>query len=60
MANLYGVQTSSGKNFDVTTNKHHDDHDDKTFRDHLLDVIKGTASQVIGEVVVRYTFKGRK
>lgn len=61
MGHMYEAHTNDGQSFDVSTPHHHSDHDDQTFRNHLLDVIKQSASQIIAGVVVhRYTYKGRR
>lgn len=61
MAHLYEVHTSDGRSHDVTTPHHHDDHDHKTFSQHLLDIIKGATSSVVGGVIVnRIIYKGRR
>lgn len=59
MAHQYEVHTNDGKSYDVSTPNHHEDHDDGAFRRHLLDVIKGAASGVIAQSVVRYVYRGR-
>lgn len=59
MANAYHVELSTGQSYNVTTDRHHGDHDDKTFKQHLLDIIKGSVSGVVAGVVVRYIHKGR-
>lgn len=60
MAHVYEVATNQG-NFDVNTPHHHGDHDDKTFAQHLLDVIKQSGAQIVaGLVVHRFTYKGRR
>lgn len=51
MANVYEAKTSAG-NYNVTTDKHHSNHDDATFKRHLLDVIKATASGVTTGVIL--------
>jgi hypothetical protein len=60
MAHVYEARTGDGKAYNVSTDRHHADHDDKTFKQHLLDVIKGSVSGVISGVVVTYVYKGRK
>lgn len=40
--NVYEVRLKDGSVYHVTTPHHHDDHDEKTFKDHLLDIIKST------------------
>ncbi len=47
MPHQYEARTSDGDAYTVTTSKHHDDHDDATFKKHLLDVIKSSVSGVI-------------
>jgi hypothetical protein len=60
MANVYHVKFSTGETFDVTTEKHHDDLDEASFKKHLIDVVKGSATGVISGVIVGYVLKGRK
>ncbi len=60
MANQYEVAHSNGQTYTVTTDRHHDSYSDKDFKEHLHGVIQGTFSTVIGGVVLRYIFKGRK
>jgi hypothetical protein len=60
VSNLYFTTISVGDTYNVTTDKHHADHDDATFKQYLLDVIKNTTSGVITGVVVSYVFKGKK
>ncbi len=61
MPHEYHVQTSDGQSFTVTTDQHHDDHTDKGFRDHLLDVIKQAVAQIASGVFIHhYTYRGRK
>jgi hypothetical protein len=60
MANVYEARLSSGESYTVTTDRHHGDHDDKTFKQHLLDVIKGSISGIVSGVVVAYIHKGRR
>lgn len=60
MAYVYDATGNDGKTYTVNTAKHHDDHDDKTFRAHLLDVIKGTISGVVASHITHYRFKGRR
>ncbi len=59
MANRYEAEHSDGQTYDVTTHRHHDDHGDKEFKDHLLDVIKSTCAGVFSGYIVRFTHKGR-
>ena len=60
MAHLYEVATNQGTH-NVTTPHHHEEHDEKTFTQHLIDVIKQSSSQIIsGLVVHRITYKGRR
>ena len=61
MSHIYEVHTSDGRSHQVETPHHHDAHDDKTFAAHLLDVLKGATSSVIGNVVVqRFIYRGRR
>jgi hypothetical protein len=60
MANVYQAKMSDGKAYDVTTDRSHQDHDDQSFKRHLLDIIKSSISQTISGVVVGYVHKGRK
>lgn len=59
MAHQYEVHTNDGRAFNVTTQHHHDDHDENSFRRHLLDVLKSTGSGIASAVIVRYIYKGR-
>ncbi len=56
VANLYEARLSDGKTYNVTTIRHHGDHDDQTFKRHLLDIIKAS----IFGVVVGYVPNGRR
>ncbi len=58
--NIYQVTLSDGSKYDVTTDKHHDDHSEPTFRQHLLDVIKNAISGIVSGVVVGFVHKSRK
>jgi hypothetical protein len=61
MAHEYHVELSDGKNYTVTTNHHHDDHELDVFLNHLLDIIKGTVSGVLSNVIVRrFTYRGQR
>ncbi|WP_067734195.1 hypothetical protein [Novosphingobium naphthalenivorans] len=60
MAHLYEVHANDGQAYNVTTPHHHDDHDDQTFRKHLLDVVKSTISGVAANAINRYIYKGRR
>jgi len=61
MANIYEVHTSDGRAHQITTPKHHTQSDEKTFKQHLLDVIKQSTAQILAGVVVnRFTFKGTR
>jgi len=56
---LYEVTLSNGDKYDVNTRTHHSDVPEPSFRQHLLDIIKASASQIIAGVVVGYIHKGR-
>jgi hypothetical protein len=60
MPNLYEVHLSNGQVYEVSTQHHHDDHPAPTFQQHLLDVLKSSASRVVSEVIIRVVFKGRR
>jgi hypothetical protein len=64
MANRYEAHAHNGKVYDVTTDQHHDDHSDDSFRKHLGrivdDAIGGTAGGVATVIITRFAFKGRK
>jgi hypothetical protein len=60
MAYMYRADLSDGSAYDVTTDRHHADHDDRTFKQHLLDIIKASIPNIISGVVVGYVHKGRK
>ena len=60
MAHLYHAKLSDGQTFDVTTDKHHADHDGPTFARHLLDIIKSSFAGVVSGTVVHFLYKGRK
>jgi hypothetical protein len=59
MAHAYEVEHSNGKKYTVTTDRHHADHNDSDFKEHLHNVIQNTFSTVVGGMVLRYIFKGR-
>lgn len=52
MSYVYDVRLSNGQNYAVTTDKHHDNHDDASFQRHLLDVIVSTAGRILGNVII--------
>ena len=63
MTNKYQVHSSHGIH-DVTTDQHHDDHTDSSFKTHLgriLDgAVAGTVGGVVSSVIVhRFIFKGK-
>ncbi len=60
MTHLYEVHLSSGQVYDVSTEHHHDDHPGDAFRNHLLDILKRTTSQVASAVILKVIFKGRR
>ncbi len=60
MANQYEVSLSDGRSYTVTTDRHHDNHDDNSFRRHLLDIVKQSVSGVVSQTVVRFIFRGRR
>lgn len=61
MAHLYEVHTNDGRTHEVPTTHHHSDHDEATFKRHLLDVLKGTASGVASNIIVsRFIYRGRR
>ena len=61
MAHIYSVQLSDGRTYDVSTEHYHGDHNDSTFKQHLLDVLKGTLSDLLARVIVAsYRYKGRR
>lgn len=61
MGHLYEVHTSDGRSHPVETHLHHEGHDERTFANHLLDVLKGASSSVLGNVIVhRFIYRGRR
>lgn len=57
MANEYHVTVSEGpgappKAYTVTTDKHHANYDDASFRQHLLDVIKGAVPSLVAGLIL--------
>lgn len=60
MAHVYEVHTSDGGVHHVETNHHHEQHDERTFASHLLDVVKGAAGGFLSATIVRYTYRGRR
>ncbi|WP_287103859.1 hypothetical protein [Brevundimonas sp.] len=64
MANLYEVKHSNGTTYDVTTDKHHGDHHESDFKDHLLQIIDrsvgSAAGALISGYVLHFTLKGRR
>ena len=60
MANQYDVTLSDGRSYSVTTDRHHGEHSDNAFKQHLLDIIKQSAAGIITGVVVGYIHRGRK
>lgn len=60
MAHVYEVTTSNGERYTVTTREYHGDHHETTFRQHLLDILKGAAGGVISGSIMRFAYKGRR
>jgi hypothetical protein len=52
MSNVYGVKLGDGSSYEVTTERHHSQHDGQTWKKHLLDVIKGSVSGIVSAVIV--------
>jgi hypothetical protein len=60
MSHIYEVHTSDGT-YNVTTDNHHDNHDDAWFREHLAQAILNIAVNVVGGVILHhYRYKGRR
>ena len=64
MANKYEAHTHDGAVYDVTTEKHHGDHTEEGFKQHLGRIIDGTisgaAGGIVGGVILKkFIFKGR-
>jgi hypothetical protein len=57
--NLYDVTLRDGRRFEVTTPHHHDDHDDATWRRHLVDILKNTVAGLASAAIAAYVFRGR-
>jgi|GEM_PF-6439620 len=60
MAYVYEVHANDGGIYTVTTQHHHEDHDEHSFRRHLLDVVKSTISGVLANGINRFIYKGRR
>jgi hypothetical protein len=60
MSHHYEAHASDGQTYNVTTQHHHDDHEDATFKRHLLDVIKGSISGVAAGAVLRFVYRGQR
>ena len=59
MAHEYEVTHSNGKSYTVTTDRHHADHSDSDFKEHLHNIIQNTFTTVAGGIVLHYIFKRR-
>ena len=59
MANVYQVTMDDGTRYDVTTDQHHTQVPEPTFR-HLLQIIKDAIPGIISGVVVGFVHKGHK
>jgi hypothetical protein len=64
MAQKYEAHGHDGKVYDVTTDHHHDDHSDDSFKKHLGRIIDaaigGTVGGISTAVIVRkFIFKGK-
>tara|TARA_R110002051_G_scaffold269600_1_gene329790 strand:- start:5202 stop:5381 length:180 start_codon:yes stop_codon:yes gene_type:complete len=59
MAHQYEVKHSDGRTYDVTTDKHHSDHHESDFKDHLLGIIERTISGVASGVIIHFALKRR-
>lgn len=57
--NHYSVTLNDGQTYTVKTPKHHTQHSEAEFEEHLLDVIKQTIANVVGGVIIKIIFKGR-
>ncbi|MBI1262770.1 MAG: hypothetical protein GC184_13710 [Rhizobiales bacterium] len=60
MANVYEVRHSNGQTYDVTTDRHHDDHHEDDFKAILLNIVERSAGTAIGGVVLHFILKGRR
>jgi hypothetical protein len=57
VAHLYEVKHSNGQTYNVTTDKHHDNHHESDFKDHLVKIIERTVSGVAIGYVLHFTLK---
>lgn len=60
MAHIYDAHGDDGRVYTVQTAHYHGDHDEHTFRKHLLDVVKSTISGVAANAINRFIYKGRR
>ena len=60
MAHVYQVTMNDGARYDVTTERHHDQVPEATFRQHLLQIIRDSVPNIISGVVVGFVLKGHK
>lgn len=60
MANVYQVTMDDGTRYDVTTDQHHSQMPEQTFRQHLLQIIRDSIPGIISGVVVGVVLKGFK
>jgi hypothetical protein len=57
MSYVYEARHSNGTTYDVPTNNHHSNHGEDDFKNHLLDIIKRSASGVISGYILHFTLK---
>ena len=59
MANIYEVRHSKGRTYDVPTDRHHDNHHDSDFKDHLLSILERTVGSLVSGYILHFTLKRR-
>lgn len=58
--NVYEVHTDDGRRHEVETPHHHDDHDVKTWQDHMVDLLKNIAAGITVNRIEKIIFKGKR
>ena len=58
--NVYDVHLDNGRKHEVETPHHHDDHDAKTWQNHMVDLLKNVAAGGTVNRNEKNVFKGRR
>lgn len=59
MPNIYEARHSNGQTYDVPTDRHHSNHHESDFKDHLRDIIERTVSGVASGYILHFALKRR-